>query len=61
MDIISSDARVALYPMYAKNRRYERRLDILDSLKNKFKIEKVLDYTEYESKNIFLEGTGRWF
>ena len=46
--------------MYAKNRRYERRSDILDSLKNKFnfKIEKVLDYTKYESKNIFLEGTG---
>ena len=54
------DARVALYPMYAKNRRYERRFDILDSLKNKFnfKIEKVLDYSEFESKNIFLEGTG---
>ena len=27
------DARVALYPMYAKNRRYERRIDILDILK----------------------------
>ena len=54
------DARIALYPMYAKNRRYERRLDILDGLNNKFnfKIEKVLDYSEYESKNIFLEGTG---
>tara|TARA_Y100001933_G_scaffold238516_1_gene262317 strand:- start:39 stop:1001 length:963 start_codon:yes stop_codon:yes gene_type:complete len=54
------DATVALYPMYAKNRRYERRLDILDSLNNQFnfKIEKVLDYTKYESKNIFLEGTG---
>jgi len=55
-----NDGSIALYPMYAKNRRFERRLDILDNLKDSFnfKIEKVFDYTEYESKNIFLEGTG---
>ena len=55
-----NDGSIVLYPMYAKNRRFERRLDILDNLKDSFnfKIEKVFDYTEYESKNIFLEGTG---
>ena len=54
------DGSIALYPMYAKNRRFERRLEILDYLKDSFnfKIEKVFDYTEYESQNIFLEGTG---
>lgn len=55
-----NNGSIALYPMYAKNRRFERRLDILDNLQDSFnfKIEKVFDYTEYESKNIFLEGTG---
>ena len=55
-----NDGSIALYPMYAKNRRFERRLEILDYLKDSFnfKIEKVFDYTEYESQNIFLEGTG---
>ncbi|WP_406684767.1 arginine deiminase-related protein [Seonamhaeicola sp. MEBiC1930] len=53
------DGTVALYPMYAENRRYERREDILNILEEKgFLIENVVDYTSAEDENVFLEGTG---
>ena len=53
------DGRVALYPMCAENRRLERRPDILDRLSAKnFKISLVVDFSVYESEDIFLEGTG---
>lgn len=54
------DGRVALYPMCAQNRRLERRLDILDILRNKhnFIALQPIDFSHYEQKNIFLEGTG---
>ncbi|APG63927.1 amidinotransferase [Tenacibaculum todarodis] len=50
---------VAIYPMFAENRRLERREDVLETLeKEGFKIENVIDYTEAEEEQIFLEGTG---
>lgn len=50
---------VALYPMFAENRRMERREDILDLLEEEgFKIDNIVDYTSAEEDNIFLEGTG---
>jgi hypothetical protein len=50
---------VALYPMFAENRRQERREEILDLLEEKgFDIENIVDYTSAEEDNIFLEGTG---
>jgi hypothetical protein len=50
---------VALYPMFAKNRRSERREDILDMLEDHgFTIDNIVDYTSAEEDNIFLEGTG---
>ena len=50
---------VALYPMFAKNRRQERRTDILDILENKgFDINNIIDYTLAENEEVFLEGTG---
>jgi len=53
------DGTVALYPMYAPNRRKERREDILDILEQKgFIINGIMDYSEAENENIFLEGTG---
>lgn len=53
------DGTVALYPMFAENRRHERREDILDVLEEKgFLIENVVDYTSAEEEEIFLEGTG---
>jgi hypothetical protein len=53
------NADVALYPMFAKNRREERREEILDMLEEKgFKVENIVDYTEAEDDGFFLEGTG---
>ena len=50
---------VALYPMFAENRRLERREDVLEILEEKgFYIENIVDYTEAEEEDIFLEGTG---
>ncbi|WP_291866237.1 citrulline utilization hydrolase CtlX [Maribacter sp.] len=54
-----ADGRVGIYPMFAENRRNERREDILDALEEKgFVIESVMDYTSAEEDGIFLEGTG---
>lgn len=53
------NGRVALYPMFAENRRTERREDILDVLETKgFEITDVIDYSSAEKENLFLEGTG---
>lgn len=53
------NGNVALYPMFAPNRRAERREDILETLEEKgFSIEFVYDYTEAEQEGVFLEGTG---
>ena len=53
------DGTVTLYPMFAENRRNERREDILDVLEaNNFCVENVMDYTSAEEEGIFLEGTG---
>ncbi|CAL2074813.1 citrulline utilization hydrolase CtlX [Tenacibaculum sp. 190524A05c] len=50
---------VGLYPMFAENRRLERREDILDILEEEgFIIDGVIDYTSGEEQNVFLEGTG---
>ena len=50
---------VVLYPMFAENRRLERREDILDTLEEKgFVINEIMDYTSAEEDNVFLEGTG---
>lgn len=50
---------VVLYPMFAENRRAERREDIFDVLEEKgFDFEEIMDYTSAEEDNIFLEGTG---
>lgn len=50
---------VVLYPMFAENRRLERREDILDILENeKFEIHNVHDFTGAEEESVFLEGTG---
>ncbi|PKB17411.1 citrulline utilization hydrolase CtlX [Flavobacterium sp. 5] len=50
---------VALYPMFAENRRLERREDILDILEEKgFIINNIMDYTSAEDDGFFLEGTG---
>jgi hypothetical protein len=50
---------VVLYPMFAENRRAERREDILDVLEDKgFIVNEIMDYTSAEDDGVFLEGTG---
>lgn len=54
------DGTVGLYPMFADNRRRERRDDVLLVLEHEcgFQLEEVVDFTEFESHGKFLEGTG---
>jgi hypothetical protein len=53
------NGNVGLYPMFAKNRRSERRESVLDQLESEgFNIKNIIDYTSAEDDNLFLEGTG---
>lgn len=53
------DGTVVLYPMFAENRRLERREEILLDIENNgFNIENIMDYTSAEEEGFFLEGTG---
>jgi len=53
------NGNVGLYPMYAENRRFERREDILLALEEAgFIINNIIDYTSAEEEHVFLEGTG---
>ena len=50
---------VILYPMFANNRRLERRLDIIDNLTDHFEVTRVFEnLLSFESEQKFLEGTG---
>lgn len=49
---------IAVYPMFAQNRRAERRFDVLDKLGDLFTLDEIQDYTASEKNNQFLEGTG---
>jgi hypothetical protein len=49
---------IYLYPMFAVNRRRERKQEVLDAINKKFIISNTTDLTKSENDNIFLEGTG---
>ncbi|MCE8518374.1 amidinotransferase [Ruegeria pomeroyi] len=49
---------VALYPMYAENRRRERRPDVVELLKREYRVSDVIDYSGLEQDGLALEGTG---
>jgi hypothetical protein len=49
---------VCLYPMYAANRRLERKPGILKAIGQRFRIDATLDFSGYEAQTLFLEGTG---
>jgi hypothetical protein len=57
---LHEDGTVVLYPMLARNRRLERRLDIIATLAagGGFAVRRLLDLTHYEARGLFLEGTG---
>jgi hypothetical protein len=50
--------RIAVYPMFAPNRRLERRTDVLELLKAKYRVQEVIDYSGLEVDGLYLEGTG---
>ncbi len=52
------DGRIALYPMYTPSRRAERRHDIIASLQQHYRVSGIVDYSPYEERGLYLEGTG---
>lgn len=53
-----NNGTIILYPMYAANRRAERKQHVLDSINKKFVTSNTIDLTNYEAQDVFLEGTG---
>ncbi|UWQ76651.1 citrulline utilization hydrolase CtlX [Leisingera sp. M658] len=49
---------VAVYPMFADNRRKERRWDVIELLKRDYRVQDVIDYSGLEQDGLSLEGTG---
>jgi hypothetical protein len=52
------DGTLILYPMFAPNRRLEKRAEIIRIVRSKFKIKNIVDLSGYEFIDRFLEGTG---
>jgi hypothetical protein len=52
------DGTILLYPMYAENRRAERKTHVLEKISAQFRIERKIDLSNYEKDGLFLEGTG---
>lgn len=53
-----TDGTVVLYPMFAPNRRLERKQEVLDEIGKRFVIRRRLDLSGWEAKTRYLEGTG---
>jgi hypothetical protein len=53
-----SDGTICLYPMFAANRRRERKPSVLFEITSKFELTNTVDFTNQEERNRFLEGTG---
>lgn len=53
-----ADGTILLYPMFAPNRRAERKPHVLQALADRFAIRQTLDLTGFEQQHLFLEGTG---
>lgn len=54
-----NDGKVVLYPMFASNRRVERREDIIETIKEQgFEVSEIDDWSLPEIQGHFLEGTG---
>lgn len=49
---------VAIFSMFNPSRRRERRPDIINLLKSKYRVQDVVDYSGLEHDDLFLEGTG---
>lgn len=53
-----SNGTIVLYPMFALNRRLERKPTVLEVIHKKFKVTHTEDMSEFENRSLFLEGTG---
>jgi len=53
-----ADGSICLYPMFAQNRRLERKQSVIEAIKSKFLVNQTIDFTGFESQSLFLEGTG---
>lgn len=53
-----ADGTIVLYPMYAQNRRHERKPGVLQAIRTKFITGNTVDLTAHENEHVFLEGTG---
>lgn len=49
---------IAIFSMAAPNRQKERRGDVIDQLKQAYRVQDVIDYSGLEQDRIYLEGTG---
>lgn len=49
---------IAIYPMLSSARRKERRADVIELLKQQYRVQDVVDYSGLEPDGLFLEGTG---
>ncbi|WP_170393714.1 MULTISPECIES: citrulline utilization hydrolase CtlX [Ruegeria] len=49
---------VAIYPMFVPSRRRERRADVIEMLKQEYRVQDVIDYSGLEQDKLALEGTG---
>lgn len=53
------DGTAAIYPLFAENRRRERRAEIFEKIEEEgYVINEVIDYTSAEEEDLFLESTG---
>jgi hypothetical protein len=53
-----NNGNIVLYPMYAMNRRLERKPSVIEEIEKQFAIKYIVDYSRFEEQNKFLEGTG---
>lgn len=51
-------ATICLYPLFANNRRAERKPPVIERIRQEFQTRTVIDWSHYEKTNQFLEGTG---
>ncbi len=52
------DGTIFLYPMFAENRRLERKPNVIQTIAEHFNIKKTIDLSGYEASEKYLEGTG---
>lgn len=52
------EGKIVLYPMFAVNRRAERKQTVLDAVHKIISVNEVIDLTHFEEIGLYLEGTG---